>query len=577
MNQPRAGVWPLVAFAFGVAVFVSAADSGWSNWDDPLYVLGRPTVLNTSWAALFRLWSWTDAFNGDFIEYFPLRDSVYWLIHRIAGTNPVAYHVVNIVFHGICSATVVVMGRRLGLTSFATAIAGVVFAVHPVHCESVVWIAALKDPMFLFFSMLSLIFFEPDSSGKRSYGLSIGFLVLALLCKSIAIMVPALMVCFEWRRRVPVRRIIAVVAGPAVIAGFFTVNFILIGKANNVIVNPLASTMFMTAITSAWCGVLYVSKMCFPSDLYLFYIIEPIKSVGELRAVVAIGVVVALAAGLFALSRRDRTLAVLGAWFPLFLLPVSGLVPIPVFMADRYLYAPSVAFALGVGLALERLVARQRVAGVVAIVIVVVGYGARTLVRNDDWRSSVALWSGVVEQPESAGFDSPWIQLGEAYLGEDRYNEAEESLLKALEIQQKNDIRASRVGITNVYIGILYQEIGKYPESRMHLRTALEFDAQRPDTWNALSMTEASLGDLAASEFAADRALRVDPDFNSARYNRGLARLGRGNVDDGLADLVAAATREPAICRKLQLWRKAVGDTPEAFRVDAAVLIPLCR
>jgi len=577
MSSLRALLWPFVAFLLGVAVFVNATDSGWSNWDDTLYVLGRPAVLNTSWDALLRLWSWRDAFSGNFIEYFPLRDSVYWLTHRVAGTNPIFYHMVNIFFHGLCCAAVVVLGQRLGLTLFASTVAGAIFALHPVHCESVVWIAGLKDPMFLLFSLISLILFEPDSSGKRRYLLSVVFMLLALLCKSIAIMVPTVMVCLEWRRHASVRQIVRWVAGPTAIALFFTVNFVLIGLANNVIAEPLGSTIFMTAMTSAWCGVLYVSKTFFPADLYFFYCIEAIKSVGEIRAVVAIGVVLALAAGQFALSRRNRTLAVLGAWFPLFLLPVSGLVPIPVFMADRYLYAPSVAFALGAGIALQRLLARQRVLGVVAFVLLAFGYGARTVVRNDDWRSPVALWTGVVEQPEAASFDSPWIKLGDAYMRENRYNEAEEALLKALEIQKIDNRYSLRTGIANGVIGLLYQEIKKDAESRRCLRVALEYDARSPPIWNALSITEGNLGDHMASEFAADRALALDPEFHSARYNRGLARLGSGRVDDGLADLVVAVTREPAMCRKLRLWRKAVGDTPAAVRVDSEVLGSHCR
>lgn len=563
-------------FAVALAVFANAALCGWSNWDDPLYVLGNRRVLDPSFSSLLRLWSFADAHLGNFVEYFPLRDSMYWILHRIFGTHSVPYHVLNILFHAVCSVLVVSVGRRLGFTLPASFLSGLLFAVHPAHCESVVWISGLKDPMFTAFLLGAILAYEPDTDGKRRYLLSFALFTLSMLCKSIGFLLPALLLALEWRRgNVTWKSVLAIVPF-GLVALLFLANFMLIGRTNNVIIERWGSGPMGSLLTSLWCFVVYLNLQILPIKLYLFHIIPPITSLADVRGVMALIVCVCVGLGMVALLVKNRTGGMLACWFVLFLLPVLNIVPIPVLVAERYLYLPSVAAALGAGAVLTRLAERRRTLAMSLVAIIIVAFAARTVVRNEDWRGGdVALWRGVVTQPTAEVFDSAWMQLGEALISSNQPVEGEAALLRAIAIQEQGNVSPSRRSLTHAYLGITYLEAKRFDLAIHHLQRALSFDARIPDMWNSLSTAEAESGNPARAEHAANMAVQLDASFGKARYNRGLARLDLGRVDEGVADLERAVVDDPGVCHKVSLWLKAVGATPVASRVRAAVA-PRC-
>ncbi len=561
----------VVVVVCAVAVFGNAMLCGWSGWDDPLYVLGNDRILDTSVGSLVGLWSFEHAHLGGFIEYFPLRDTVYWMIHRLFGLNPLPYHVTNIGFHALTSALVVVLGRRLRFSSAAAMVAGIIFAVHPAHCESVVWISALKDPMFTSFLLLSIIFYEPSDTGRRHYLVSFLFFMLSLLCKSIGFMLPALLLVLEWRRgNVKPGAVLAIVPF-GLIALLFLANFMLIGRSNDVIVEHWGGGPVTIVMTSLWCFVMYVSLELLPINLYLLHIIPPIMSTTDLRGISATVICSGLLVGVLAVMVRSRTAGLLVLWYIIFLLPVLNIVPIPVLVAERYLYLPSVAFCLGLGLGLTHLATRSRALAVAVTALIVVGLAARTVARNEDWRGGdVVLWQGVVTQPTAAVFDGAWVQLGEALLRENRVVEAELALLRAIEIQDQNNVQPTRRSLAHGYLGIEYLEAGRYDLAKHHLKRSLTFNRRLPDVWNSLSSAESATGNRVGAEHAANMAVQLDPGFGSARYNRGLARIDLGRVDEGVADVASAVAADAALCRKLGLFLNAVGDTPVGAAVHAA-------
>lgn len=577
LTPGRAG---LLVFTIAIAIFANASLSGWVTLDDPLYVLNNRRILDSEFAALLRLWSFEDAHMGAFIEYFPLRDSVYWTIHRIFGVQPLPYHIVNILLHGLCSVLVVAIGRRLGFSLPIACVAAIIFAVHPVHCESVVWISGLKDPMFTALLLASVLAYEPDSSGKRSYVLSFVLLVLSLLCKSIGVMLPALLLALEWRRNALTWASLRAVAPFGVIALLFLLNFVAIGNQNNVIVSHKGLTISADIMTSLWCFVTYVSLQVFPINLNLLNLTYSIRDTGDLRGAAAVITCFSMAIGVMVLLLKHRQLAVLAIWFVLFLLPVMKIVPIPVLVAERYLYLPSVAFSLAAAAALAQLVTRYRAVGKIAALLVIFGLAARTVQRNEDWRGGdVALWQGVVSQPAAAMFDVPWVALGNALLVKQRFPEAEQALLRAIAIQgdlgASQGPVASRRAEVHYDLGRLYLASGRVDLALHHLKLVVSFRPSFAQAWNLLSSLEAESGHAARAEQAANMALTLDASLAGARITRGLVRLELGRVDEGVADLVRVVGDNPAMCQTLSQWQADVGEIPVAARVRTE-LAPHC-
>jgi protein O-mannosyl-transferase len=402
----RRGRELLWVVAAAVAAHLVALSVPWLQWDDPLYVTANRRVQAPGFAALFALWSPGAALEGRFIEYFPLRDSVYWLLWQLAGNDPLPFHAVNIGFHALSSVLVLALGRRLALER-AAFMGALLFAVHPIHVESVAWVAGLKDPLvtalLLGATLTFLRYREAPQYGR--YAEMLALFIAALWVKAIAIAFPLALIALERLRAEPTpwSTTLKRVAAPSVIAAIFTLQFVAIGHAWGVITPPHGGSWASHAVLMGWAFVRYVQQALAPLVLRLHYCFEPPSLPFDVRmlAIVALAVLTVL---FFRWAwRRDRTLALLGAWFFIWLLPVANLVPFPSLMADRYLYAPSV----GSCLLLAALLARGSPSGgergdgtgrwiPLALCLV---YATLTISRGLEWRHERALWAQLLEDP----------------------------------------------------------------------------------------------------------------------------------------------------------------------------------
>lgn len=174
-----------------LAVYSPAMRGGYV-WDDDLHVespvFEKPNALRRIWIA------------GETAQYYPLTYTAFWIQRKLWGLHPEGYHLVNIFLHFLNAALVWVILKKLRIpgAGFAAAI----FALHPVHVESVAWITELKNVLSGFFYLLSLaswLNFE-DSGKRRWYWASLGLFLPALLSKTITCTLPAAFVLARWFR-----------------------------------------------------------------------------------------------------------------------------------------------------------------------------------------------------------------------------------------------------------------------------------------------------------------------------------------------------------------------------------------
>ncbi len=399
MIEPGARALRLQALAVAaaaLAAFATSATNPFIPWDDDLYVSANPRVQRAGLEGLEALWSSDDVWGGRFIEFFPLRDSVYWATWQLFGNQPTAFHLVNIFAHALVALLVLRLGRRLGLSAAAAFWGALLFAVHPVHVESVTWVAALKDPMFtglMVGSVLSFLSYR-ETGRARHYALCVVLMVAALLTKSIALATPVLLLIIErWLEpREPWRRSLARVAGPGVIALIFLIQFTLIGKITGIILPPHGGSWGQHYFLMGWALVRYVQQVVVPATFRIHYCFAPLESGFDLRLLAMAAVLVLSITALVFAWRRQRLMGVFILWFFACLLPVANLVPFPAIMADRYLYAPSVAACLLLGWGLTALTARRLVLGAIVAVLMTV-----TLGRGVIWKDHRNLWAEAIE------------------------------------------------------------------------------------------------------------------------------------------------------------------------------------
>ena len=163
-------------------------------WDDNAHIT-RGDLRSA--AGLWRIWFDLGATQ----QYYPLIHSAFWLQHKIWGDDTRGYHLVNIVLHALSSFLLALILRRLAVPG--ACLAAVIFAMHPVHVESVAWITEMKNTLsgvLYLSSALAYLRFD-ERRQKRMYATAMALFVPALLSKTVAATLPAaLLVVFWWRR-----------------------------------------------------------------------------------------------------------------------------------------------------------------------------------------------------------------------------------------------------------------------------------------------------------------------------------------------------------------------------------------
>ena len=160
-----------------------------------------PSVLNNPLLSdPDRLWkAWFEP--GSFIEYYPIEQTVQWIEWQFWGTEPMGYHVVNVVLHMVSALLVWRLLHKLGLR--LAWLGALIFAFHPANVESVAWLSELKDtlsmPPFLF-ALLAWIDYE-DRHRQRDYFITLGLFSLALLCKISMAPFCAFIPLYAWSKR----------------------------------------------------------------------------------------------------------------------------------------------------------------------------------------------------------------------------------------------------------------------------------------------------------------------------------------------------------------------------------------
>ncbi|MDA1082058.1 MAG: tetratricopeptide repeat protein [Gemmatimonadetes bacterium] len=311
-------------------------------WDDDAHV--TRTALR-SLDGLRRIW-----FDvGSTQQYYPLLHSAFWLESRLWGDQVVGYHLTNVFLHFINSALIVLLAQRLRIRG--AWLAGFLFALHPVHVESVAWISEQKNTLSLAFYLSSALVYLRFDEGRarRDYALALALFVLALLTKTVTATLPAaLLVVFWWRRGTLGWRRDALPLVPwfilAAAGGLFTawVERHIIGAEGAEYGLGLAERALLSARVIGF----YLSKLFWPVDLAFTYPRWTIE-VSAVASWLRVAGVAALTAALW-LSRR-RTRGPIAAFLILCgsLFPVLGFLDIYPFrytyVADHFLYLASVA------------------------------------------------------------------------------------------------------------------------------------------------------------------------------------------------------------------------------------------
>ena len=361
------------------------AFSGGFVWDDWILVT-EPLVRRLD--GIVSIWLYPGEIKDE-DHYWPLVYTSFWIEHKLWGLHPAGYHAVNIVLHALNSVLVWRLLLRVAVPG--AWLVAAVFAVHPVHVESVAWIIERKDllsALFYLGAVHAWLRFMQESGWQR-YSLSLALLLAALLSKSIAVTLPVALLLLHWWREGQVTwRHAALIAPHFVMTLGVTLADLAFyrDRMGDTFDYSLEYSLVERTLIAARALWIYAYQLAWPAHLPVFYSRWEVHS-GDILGWLALVALVAVGTALWLARRRiGRGLLVGVAFFALTLSPVLGFVNFGfmriAFVADRFQYLASIGLlAVLVGTVvrrLGRLQPRRRAGALLVAAFVLVVLGALT-------------------------------------------------------------------------------------------------------------------------------------------------------------------------------------------------------
>lgn len=525
-------------------VYAQVWDFGFITVDDPVYVpLNGYVQEGITRQSL--IWSLSAVHDCNWI---PLTWISLMIDTEIYGRRAGGYHLTNVLLHAISAAVLFIALRRATGRRLPSAFVAALFALHPLHVESVAWVAERKDVLSTLFGLLSLLaYLRYATAGRQqAYAAAILMFLCSLLSKQSLVTLPFVFLLLDhwplgrwnagdeaasksrsardareghqekssggrlrqWRLVAEKAPFFAASAVFSVIAvatqstgGAMAVRFPFVVRLGNAIVAYVA----------------YLEKTIYPLNL-AFYYPHPGARLSWLPVGCSAAILLAITAATIVWLRRYPFLFVGWFWYLAALVPTIGLVQIGIQqMADRYTYFP----LIGIFIAFAWIVPELMPAGVLRTRVLPLAAFASLLLLAATTFSQVSYWHDGVTLLQHSMACTPASShahelLGGALIAEGRVSEAVEELQTAIKM-------AAPYAPLHYDLGGGYERLGRLDEALGEYRAALAIDERLPEAHSRVGAILTARGPLSEARRHLDRALEIDPRCATAHAN--LAQL----------------------------------------------------
>ena len=580
-GHPGVANWLLVLI--NVSVFRGMLANG-VVYDDGKQVLENPYVLNAHlWRRIFTGSVWS--FQGPAVQtnfYRPLHIFSHWLVWRVAGANPAAFHLYQLIFYALTALLVFRLGRELGANHLVSFAGALLWVLHPLHVEPVCWIAGVPDVGCALFCMLAFLFFlRAERAPARRWAWQVLAAVaffLALLFKESAISFPVLLGVYwivlgkqeSWWQRGVRWLPYGLVTGV-----YLELRLIILGHISNV----QHSWRVPPRIAEAAIGLLgqHTKLFFWPTRLSDFRSFDLVPSLLSPWPWVTL-----LAAGLaLTLRRRDPLLRFLVLWWVVMLLPCLDARQLSVLLlAERFSYLPSVGLCLAVTyIALSILPAgiphrRLGWALVPALGLALVLFAFEDRAAIPRWRDNDTLWNySYLVSPQSAMVHSHRaldLQYRDGDLvGATREYETALQLNRTSFVYLPSLTHECLVGL-----GQVANLRGHTEEAIAYFQKAIDVTPNFSSAYDSLGAVYFPRGDYARAAEYFERAVACNPMDLTARFFLGTCWLKLAKPAQAAEQFRAARTADPDYLQAYEAEARALeaaGDRGGAARVRAAL------
>ena len=562
--------WLFVAALLAAVIWVyQPALHGGILWDDNMHVT-RPELR--SWHGLCRIW-----FDvGATLQYYPLLHTAFWIEHKLWGDATFGYHLVNILLHAAAALMVALVLRRLKIPG--AYLAAAIFALHPVHVESVAWITEQKNTLSaVFYLAAMLVYLHFDQSRKRwpYYGALLLF-ALGMLSKTVIATLPgALLVIFWWQRGrlswkndvLPLLPFLLVGAGGGMITAWWEL------QINNCVGPDFTLTLVERCLIAGRTAWFLLWKLFWPMQLTFIYPRWEINAGTWWQYAFPLGAA-ALLAALWAMRRWTRAPLAALLFFGGTLCPVLGFFNLYTFrfsfVANHYQYLASLGIialvAAGAALALNRWRFWDHPGGYLLCLTLVASLAGLTRQQSRVYANAESLYRTTIAENPAC-----WMarnNLGRIMLDRGGVKEAMDLFQKALEI--KSDYAEAHYNF-----GLALSASGRVDEAIAHCEKALEIRPDYTEAHNNLGVFLARVGRVDEAVTHYQKALELNPALAVAHQNLAIAFFQQGRTPEAIAQRREVIRLQPENSSAFNHLARMLATSPEASVRDGAAAVQL--
>jgi tetratricopeptide (TPR) repeat protein len=568
-----------------LVVYWKAFYNGFTNWDDEPYVTENFFIRELNWPTIKY---WLTAFHHG--NYHPITMLTYMLDYHFAKLNPLWYHVENVIFHLFNTFLVYLVIWKLFRHKTTAVFSAFVFALHPMHVESVAWISERKDVLFTFFYFLGLNAYLNyiETSEKKQLVWVYVFFLLSLLSKPAAITFCLVLPLIDyWKGRSFTKPLILEKIPFFIISFIFGIIAIKAQMAAEAIADAQVFTVWQRIMFASYAVLMYLYKFFVPVNQANFHPYPTLDAQGNIPFIfyVAPLLFLILTAGVLFFHKKSRTLVFGYLFFFFNLILVLQLVSVGnAIIAERYTYVPYVGLAavLGEGLVF---VEQNRKKWFKPVVFLTAVWGVfliyRTYHQIDTWKDALSLWNNQLKVYPDDVFGHN--KRGTYLAINKKYEEALKDFQWIAKYYPNNE--KALLGIANIY-----GQLGQPQKALEYYNRILEinpntFEARvnRAITYSMLKQYDKALEDYAIAaqikpedlkiyinrsytyletkQYAKavedyNRVLQVDKNNVQMYFYRGVVYLNNGNFQKAINDFSTVIQMNPQ--HKLAYYNRGI-------------------
>lgn len=542
-------------------VFSNTINNGFTNWDDDKYLFENPYIKNLSFDGIKAVFN-----NSYFFNYHPITTLSYAVENSFFGWQPKVYHFTNYILHLLNTLLVFVFIKQLFKRTEIPVIAALLFALHPMHVESVAWIAERKDVLYTFFFLASLIYYVKfvKTANKNLIFIFISFLLFlfSLMSKSAAVTWPVIMLLCAYfiNKKISLKDII-------ISLPFFIISFIFGIIALNTQEHAMGdlSTIYANinrVLIVTYPIYFYIIRFIAPYNFSTLHIFpKPDGNMLPMEYYIAPFVIIIIIVLVFLTKKELRHVLIFGLLFFIInsVLIIQVVAVGQAIVAERYTYVPYIGFSVIAAHIYIHLKDRYGNKIIMSVsMLYLVFLIVSTWQQNKVWKDSLSMWNQAIKA-------NPLNDFAYCFRGNEKANRGDkkgaiEDYDKSIEINPRYAVtynnRANNrtdyskaiedynkaIELLPTYAEAYYNRgnatfnLGKYAEAIADYNKALDLNFNNAVIFHNRGAARNQLGDYKNAITDFNKAIAIDPKYIDAFKNRGAAEYNLKDLTNACLD-----------------------------------------